>query len=80
MGLNFAGLGFSEGFARGILYKEVQEKLITGFVPSIKAYGKTIIDETFWDNKNILSGIAKEYLKNLFEGFIFDNLLRRHSY
>ena len=47
MGLNFAGLGFSKGLARGVLYTEVQEKLVTGCIPSIKAYGKTIIDETF---------------------------------
>lgn len=80
MGLNFAGLGFSEGFARGVLYKEVQEKLITGFIPSIKEYGKTIIDETFWDNKNMLTGTAKEYFINIIENYIFENLLRGHSY
>ncbi len=70
MGLNFAGLGFSEGFARGVLYKEVQEKLITGFVPSIKAYGKTIVEETLESDYGKIGSICGSYIDTLLENFL----------
>ena len=77
MGLNFAGLGFSEGFARGVLYKEVQEKLITGFVPSIKAYGKTIADETLGKEYGKIGGICKSYINTVIENFLIEKIENR---
>lgn len=70
MGINFAGLGFSKGLARGILYKEVQEKLITGFIPSIKAYGKTIAEKTFDSEYGKIGKICKSYINNVIENFL----------
>ena len=64
MGLNFVGLGASEGLARGVLYKEVQEKLVTGFVPSIKAYGKTIMDESLGKGNAKISTVIWAYVEN----------------
>ncbi|ADC47975.1 hypothetical protein mru_2125 [Methanobrevibacter ruminantium M1] len=76
MTLNFLGLGGSEGFLRGVLYNEVQEKLVVGFVPSIKAYGKTIIKETFYDDNGVLAGVAKSYFDNILQNILFDTFLK----
>ena len=75
MGINFAGLGFSEGLARGVLYKEVQEKLITGFIPSIKAYGKTIFEEALYNKYGKISTLCTSYIQNVFQSFLFDYLV-----
>ena len=70
MGLNFIGGGTSQGIMRGILYKEVQEKLVTGFVPSIKAYGKTIMDETLINKHGKIGAVTESYLENLGVNFL----------
>ena len=77
MGLNFIGGGMSKGLARGILYGEVREKLVTGFVPSIKAYGKTIVDETLINKYGKLGAVTKSYLENLTYNFLYENFLLR---
>ena len=76
MGLNFIGGGLSKGVARGILYDEISEKLVTGFVPSIKAYGKTIVDETLINKYGKIGAISKSYFEGLLYNSIFDNFLR----
>ncbi len=77
MGLNFAGLGFSKSLARGILYKEVQEKLITGFIPSIKAYRKTIAEETLDSEYGKIGKICKSYINNVIENFLIEKIENR---
>ena len=75
MGLNFIGLKGSEGFLKGILYKEFQENLVTGFIPSIKSYGKDIFEQTFINKFGRMGKIGKTYLLTLIENQIISDLI-----
>ena len=64
----------------GILYNDVREKLVVGFAPSIKAYGKTIIQETFYEDNGVLAGITKNYFENILQNYLFDTFIRGRLY
>ena len=72
MGLNFIGGGLSKGVARGILYDEISEKLVTGFIPSIKAYGKTIVDETLINKHGKIAAILESYFEEIWISYFID--------